>query len=119
MPLQLLPWGIGTFPNPILHLLKEGARVKGIVKKSRCQFWLIFLGLFPFPWASFASNLDLTLIVQNPLPTLQQNKPITSGVPIPQLLGLIDLTALRLLNGSDQVTIDEMRVIINPFLGIN
>jgi hypothetical protein len=49
-----------------------------------------------------ASGLDVTLTLSNSLTSARVREPVTSGVPIPRELGLTDLGALRLLDGSGQ-----------------
>jgi hypothetical protein len=48
------------------------------------------------------ATLDLPLTVTNHLNTSRKGEPVTSGVPIPQDLNLIDLSSLRLLDSSGQ-----------------
>ena len=48
------------------------------------------------------AGLDVTLTVSNPLNTASTDDPVTSGVPVPRVVALTDLSTLRLLDGSGQ-----------------
>ncbi|NQE05478.1 hypothetical protein C5S32_06375 [ANME-1 cluster archaeon GoMg1] len=48
------------------------------------------------------TRLDVTLVVTNTLNVSCFNEPVTSGVPIPRDVNLIDLSPLRLLDGNSQ-----------------
>jgi len=55
----------------------------------------------PFALRNYAF-LDVTLTVSNSLGSARIGEPVTSGVPIPRDVNLIDLGPLRLLDGSGQ-----------------
>ena len=54
----------------------------------------------PSPTRRPSNGLDVPLVVNNSLPAARSGEPVTSGVPIPRNLSLVDLSALRLLDAA-------------------